>query len=684
LFDVREFYKTENDQIKDSYTESIIRIKKILENLNQKDEGTKKNYFKFLKSTGKLIIRLCKLEEELTEEYFNQPFDILYKENTALYEELLPDNYTTSYANPQYCVKILGEDFGQLFSWFYTLYRNYLTYAFYHKQFKMEEYNQLFIKVYEFIKNNDLDYEDLQDVITGVMREDRSREVYYQYKEQYDPDFLFYHKIVNNADLNDQRYLFRMGMYITDNEIKASRFTSEKLSDEEIKTLANQIVTAYYNGFIRDNKDVSCKSSIGFLPTVGLERLYREMIDRFDTHENKLSTSFLGYRSTRANEQYDNDHKFDIALFLDEEYKIQRIKDYTKGLEKTKAILDDYSGIMYIEKFGDPQFSPQPKKENLKLSKDQQSVYQEFNSEIMQLINSYIPRSKTSFCIVGFPTPKIGKHYEDIFKETVNINMLDSSKYESIQSKIIDTLDKADYVHVKGKGDNKTDFRLKMQPLDNPNSQTNFVNSGASVNIPCGEVFTAPQLKDTNGTLHVFETYQRGYRFDNLILEFRDGYTSDYSCTNFDSDEENKKYILENLFFPHESLPIGEFAIGTNTLAYKMARKFDIMNLLPVLILEKTGPHFAIGDTCFSRKEDSDMFNPISKKVICSKDNEKSLLRKTDPMEAYTNKHEDVVLPFDDIEYISAITNDGTQIDVIRNGRFVLTGTEELNAPLEE
>jgi len=408
------------------------------------------------------------------------------------------------------------------------------------------------------------------------------------------------------------------------------------------------------------------------------------MITDFKSHDNKLTTSFQGYRSTSANEQYSYDHKFDLALFLDDDYKNQRLEDYKKGLEKNKDTLKDYSGIMYIEKFGDPQFSPQPKEENLKLSKDQQGVFQQFNSEIMQLINTYIPRAETSFCIVGFPTPKIGKDYEEIFKETIKINMLDSSKYEFIQSKIIDALDKADYVHVKGKGANMTDFKLKMQPLVEPESQTNFVNSGASVNIPCGEVFTAPQLKDTTGTLHVFETYQRGLRYDNLVLEFKDGYTSDYSCTNFESDEENKKYIKENLFFPHESLPIGEFAIGTNTLAYMMARKFNILNLLPVLILEKTGPHFAIGDTCFSREEDSDIFNPISKKAVCSKENEKSSLRKTNPTEAYTNKHEDIVLPFDDIEFISAITKDGQQIDIIRDGRFVLTGTEELNAPLEE
>ena len=34
---------------------------------------------------------------------------------------------------------------------------------------------------------------------------------------------------------------------------------------------------------------------------------------------------------------------------------------------------------------------------------------------------------------------------------------------------------------------------------------------------------------------------------------------------------------------------MGEFAIGTNTTAYAMARKFDITQLMPILIMEKTG-----------------------------------------------------------------------------------------------
>ena len=61
--------------------------------------------------------------------------------------------------------------------------------------------------------------------------------------------------------------------------------------------------------------------------------------------------------------------------------------------------------------------------------------------------------------------------------------------------------------------------------------------------------------------------------------------------------EENKKYIKDNILFHHDTLPMGEFAIGTNTTAYRMAKVYDIADKLPILIDEKKGPHFAVGDT---------------------------------------------------------------------------------------
>ena len=118
------------------------------------------------------------------------------------------------------------------------------------------------------------------------------------------------------------------------------------------------------------------------------------------------------------------------------------------------------------------------------------------------------------------------------------------------------------------------------------------------------------------------------FKYENLKLTFKDGYVSEYTCTNFEDEAANKEYVRENLLFPHNTLPLGEFAIGTNTLAYVIAEKYGIVDKLPVLIIEKMGPHFAIGDTCFSWVEDMPVYNMLDKKEIVARDNEKSILRK--------------------------------------------------------
>ena len=91
-----------------------------------------------------------------------------------------------------------------------------------------------------------------------------------------------------------------------------------------------------------------------------------------------------------------------------------------------------------------------------------------------------------------------------------------------------------------------------------------------------GEVFTSPVLKGTNGLLHVKKVYLNGLLYKNLKIEIKDGMTQSYSCGNYEDEEAGRKYIKENILFHHGSLPIGEFAIGTNTTAYTMARKFNI------------------------------------------------------------------------------------------------------------
>ena len=156
----------------------------------------------------------------------------------------------------------------------------------------------------------------------------------------------------------------------------------------------------------------------------------------------------------------------------------------------------------------------------------------------------------------------------------------------------------------------------------------------------------------------------------------------DYSCKNFESEEENRNYIRENILHNHETLPIGEFAIGTNTTAYRMARDYNIEQKLPILIGEKTGPHFALGDTCYSHEEDIKVYNPDGKEIICRDNEVTAKFRKSNPSKAYFNCHTDITIPYDELAGIYVVREDGSEIAIIEDGLFVLDGVEELNEPL--
>ena len=124
--------------------------------------------------------------------------------------------------------------------------------------------------------------------------------------------------------------------------------------------------------------------------------------------------------------------------------------------------------------------------------------------------------------------------------------------------------------------------------------------------------------------------------------------------------------------FPLGSLPSG-----------RMAVKYDIFDRLTILIAEKTGPHFAMGDTCYSHSEEIKVYNPDGKEII-ARDNECSILRKTEPDKAYFSCHTDITIPYEELGAITVVRGDGSEIALIRGGKFVLPGTEKLNESLAD
>lgn len=620
--------------------------------------------------------------------------DTLKEQNRELYADILSENYDKSYGNPAYAQDASGE-YGKDFTFLYAELMGTISYAFEKRIWDMTVCLELFLEVYSAFSQEEIpDEKIVREILVSYINDYCQDMMEQRIREGVDPELDFAVKIIMESDLSDLRYLYRYGEFVSENELGVARFLNT-LSQEEIDAMAKTYTEGYRIGFITGRKDITKKKTVNIRYNLGFERMvkaailnFREMglepvIYRHAVHAvNRKNQMRIGYTGGIANAQYDYDHRQDCALFMDGDFVKRKLRTMQTSYEKYKDLAAVHGGPACIETFGEAPFSPVAKKESWAFTEAQQKLQLELDNESGQIVNRYIKGDERSFTIIAYPVPEIGGNYDEIFHEIVKINTLDYEKYQKIQQTIIDTLDTCEWVEIKGKGKNETDLLIHLHTLEDPQKQTNFENCVADVNIPVGEVFTSPVLAGTGGTLHVGSVYLNGLQFIDLKLVFDCGQVIDYTCGNFEDEEENRKYIEDNILFHHPKLAMGEFAIGTNTTAYVAAQKYGIADKLPILIAEKMGPHFAVGDTCYSWAEDTPVYNPDGKEII-ARDNEVSELRKEDISLAYYGCHTDITIPYDELGSIRVIDEDGEGISIIEDGRFVLPGTEALNEPFE-
>lgn len=620
-----------------------------------------------------------------------------------LYKELSEDRYANSYANPAYAAGLMGKDWGRLLSFVYGEMFSLPPYAAEEDLFEILIRMEWFVEIYCIFEEYEQEwdekaaYESVRECCYFFVYDYMDVETEKRVGEKVEPSFDFAYNLIMEADLSDPGYLYRYGEYITDNQIETVKLLNE-MSVEEIGKMADTYTEGYRIGFIKGNKDLSKKKVVNIIYPIGFERVVKRAIENFEgmglkptlmrnSHSifHKRGTGVNGYYSSSPNRQFEYDHREDDALFLDKRLVNRKLEALKEAYIKYEDISAKHGGPAWIEVFGEKDFSPADKPEALSLSEKQQKLSVYFAAESGKIINSYIPGEERSYTIIAYPIPEIGKDYREIMKDTITLNTLPYERYENVQQLMIDALDRCEYVRVLGMNGNRTDLKIELCKLDDPHRMTKFENCVADVNIPVGEVFTSPVLKGTEGLLHVKKVYLRDLSYENLEITFGDGMVKAYGCTNYEDEEQNRKYVKDHILQHHNSIPMGEFAIGTNTAAYVMGRKYGIEDKLPILIAEKTGPHFAVGDTCYSHGEDVAVYNPDGKEII-ARDNEVSILRKDEENKdrAYFQCHTDITIPYDELSRLYGVTKEGEEITFIEKGRFVLPGTEMLNEAFGE
>lgn len=685
--DYREMFKEENEAVQERLELVFGRIAQI-----QGEHLVPEKFEDYFVRTAEFLLQMQELAKHNIEHvYDSYTLQELQQLNQKLYADILGSAYDVSYANPAYATAQLGEEYGRMLSFLYKELRGIIVYAYECRLEPIVIRCELFTQIYNCFEEKSVpEAKEIKDILYWFVSDYSDIITEHRIREQVDAGLDFATSIICHADLNDVRYLYRFGEYITENELAMARFLNG-LSEEEIGKMADTFTEGYRLGFVASGKDLSIKETVNIRYHLGFERVVRRAVENFEKMGLKsviyrksvdVVSPRVGYEGAEANKQYQYDHKDDRALFLDKAYVERRLGVLRSAYEKYKAKANVHAGPAVMEIFGEKPFVPKVCDKAYKLSEKQQKLAVELANATSSLVDEYIKGEERSFTIIAFPMPEIGGKFEEIFRETIRINTLDYTLYQNVQQKLIDALDEGEYVHILGCNGNVTDLKISLCELGNPEKETIFENCVADVNIPVGEVFTSPKLAGTNGVLHVSKVYLEDLEYRKLSLTFTDGMVSDYSCENFDTEEENRRYVKENLLKHHDSLPMGEFAIGTNTTAYVVTQKYGLADKMPILIAEKMGPHFAVGDTCFSWEEDVKVYNPDGKEIV-ARDNEVSALRREDVSKAYFNCHTDITIPYDELGSITVVKKDGSEIRLIENGRFALPGTEVLNEAFE-
>lgn len=671
------------------YELAVSRIREMMD-----EETVEEKFRDYFRTVGAFVLLIDETNQKLRSGSFEKySMEELAAWNAKLYEDILPDVYDRSYGNPAYATEKLGAEYGPVLSALYAEIRGAIAYVYEQKIEYLDILFELFVEIYNQFEEGPV-VKNVQDTIYWYASDYCDVFVADRILEQVDASRSFATDIIRKSDLTDLRYLYSFGEYISASEIRTARHLLE-LDESVIAKMADVYTEGYRIGFVNTGKDLTKKKSANIRYVLGFERVVKKAIENFEkmglspviyrsgvSMLTKRQHLKIGYYGAIANKQYEYDHRDDQALFLDKKFVERKLEVMQTTYEHCKDLARVFAGPACIEMFGEEPFVPEVKEEVLTLNEKQQELSVSFDSRQSQLVNTYIPGDERSFTIIAYPVPEIGDKYEEIFDEIIRINTLDAKVYEKVQQTLIDALDQGTCVRILGGNGNCTDLTVQLHSLKDREKETIFENCVADVNIPVGEVFTSPVLEGTNGLLHVSKVYLNELQYQDIKITFANGMIADYSCKNFERELENKEYIKEHVLHRQATLPLGEFAIGTNTTAYVAAKKYGIEDKMPILIAEKMGPHFAVGDTCYSWSEDIKVYNPNGKEII-ARDNSISILRKEDVSKAYYHCHTDITIPYEELKRIYVITADGKEISLIENGEFVLPGTEILNEPLK-
>lgn len=176
-----------------------------------------------------------------------------------------------------------------------------------------------------------------------------------------------------------------------------------------------------------------------------------------------------------------------------------------------------------------------------------------YESTVWKRVHHEVRVKKTRWVVMRWPTGAMAQLAEmstDAFEDFFfNVCTLDYARMSKAMQPLRELMEATDRVHLKGPGETDLTFSIKGIPA---------VACDGKLNIPDGEVFTAPVRDSINGVIRFnCPTLYRGVTHNDVRLVFRNGRVEEATSTNTDR-------LTEVLDTDEGARYCGEFAIGFN------------------------------------------------------------------------------------------------------------------------
>lgn len=169
-----------------------------------------------------------------------------------------------------------------------------------------------------------------------------------------------------------------------------------------------------------------------------------------------------------------------------------------------------------------------------------------------QIVHGQLRVPKTRWVVLRDATPAMAQMAEmstEAFEDFYfDVCTMDYSRMEAAMQPLKALMERTDRVRILGPGTDLS-FSIKGMPA---------VPCAGHVNIPDGEIFTAPVRESVNGVVtYNTPSTQAGFSFENMRLTFREGRIVDVQC--------NDNARAERIFDRDAGARyVGEFALGVN------------------------------------------------------------------------------------------------------------------------